>query len=443
MNKFDIDKQTLTDLNIFDAYGVTRSVFSLFNITSTIKGHDKLMDVFKAPSTDIKVLNERQELIRYLSGYSGDLYLDRTNMDFVESYLIQNGRPKSYSRISALVKSINYFFYPNQAYYLKEKGISEIIFLFKKLAEIFENLGGETKPRLIKEFDELLSVLFKEDLFSEIAGRNHRKISLFELEQLDVIFRGDGLRTIKLLLNLVYQFDAYFSVVKAARKYSLNLPNIHTEEQLLHIKGLFHPFLERPVVNDVAFEAGKNVCFLTGSNMAGKSTFLKSVGISIYLAHLGFPVPAVAMETGIWQGLMSTINLPDNLNQGYSHFYNEVLRVKHVAEKIKVSKNIFVIFDELFRGTNVKDAFEGSLSVIKSFSKIADCYFMISTHIIEVAEMIRFEENIMFKYLFTQMDHGNPVFTYQLRDGITEERIGMWIIENEKIAEILDNRDLN
>ncbi|MEH3114876.1 MutS-related protein [Pedobacter terrae] len=78
--------------------------------------------------------------------------------------------------------------------------------------------------------------------------------------------------------------------------------------------------------------------------MAGKSTFLKSVGISIYLAHLGFPVPAANMETGIWQGLISTINLPDNLNQGYSHFYNEVLRVKQVAEKIKVSKNIFCDF---------------------------------------------------------------------------------------------------
>lgn len=443
MNKFDIDKQTLNDLNIFDTYGVTRSVFSLFNFTSTIKGHDKLMDIFRSPSTDIKVINERQELIRYLSAYSGDLYLDRTNMDFVESYLIQNGRPKSYSRISALVKSVNYFFYPNQSYYLKEKGVSELIFLFKKLAEIFETLGGETKPRLVKEFDELLSVLFKEGLIREIAGRNHRKISLFELEQLDFIFRGDGLRTIKLLLNLVYQFDAYFSVVKAARKCGLNLPALKEGERLLHIKGLFHPFLESPVVNDMAFEAGKNVCFLTGSNMAGKSTFLKSVGISVYLAHLGFPVPAAAMETGIWQGLVSTINLPDNLNQGYSHFYNEVLRVKHVAEKIKASRNIFVIFDELFRGTNVKDAFEGTLSVIKSFSKIADCYFMISTHIVEVAETIRHEENIMFKYLFTQMEHGNPVFTYQLRDGITEERIGMWIIENEKIAEILNNRDLN
>lgn len=59
MNKFDIDKQTLTDLNIFDAYGLNKSVFSVFNFTSTIKGNEKLMEIFRAPSTDIQVINER------------------------------------------------------------------------------------------------------------------------------------------------------------------------------------------------------------------------------------------------------------------------------------------------------------------------------------------------------------------------------------------------
>ncbi|WP_293311979.1 MutS-related protein [Pedobacter sp. UBA5917] len=443
MNKFDIDKQTLTDLNIFDAYGLNKSVFSVFNFTSTIKGNDKLMEMFRAPSTDIEVINERQELIKYISNYSGDLYLDRTNMDFVESYLMQNSKIKSYSRISALAKSVNYFFYPNQAYYLKEKGVREIIFLLKKMSEIFSTLDGEIKPRLVNEFDDLVIRLFKQSMVKEITGRDERKITLFELEQLDFIFRGAEFRTVKLLLDLVYQFDAYFSVVKASRKYNLNLPYMSAKKQHLRIRGVFHPFIEHSVANDIEFGGGKNVCFLTGSNMAGKSTFLKSVGISIYLAHLGFPVPAASMETGIWQGLVSTINLPDNLNQGYSHFYNEVLRVKHVAEKIKVSKNIFVIFDELFRGTNVKDAFDGSLSVIRSFSKIVDCYFMISTHIVEVAEIIKSEQNMMFKYLFTRMEDGRPIFTYQLMDGITEERIGMWIIENEKISEILNSRDLN
>ena len=202
----------------------------------------------------------------------------------------------------------------------------------------------------------------------------------------------------------------------------------------------FIHFLDKPVVNDFELVGGKNVCFLTGSNMAGKSTFLKSIGLSIFLTHLGMPVPAKQMKTGIWKGLVSTINLPDNLNEGFSHFYNEVLRVKHVAEKIKVSKNVFVIFDKLFRGTNVKDAFDGSLSIISAFSKINECCFIISTHIVEVATQLKDDQNILFKCLFTEMEAGRPKFTYKLMDGITEERIGMWIIENEKISDILENR---
>ncbi|WP_316828041.1 MutS-related protein [Pedobacter miscanthi] len=442
MNKFDIDKQTLTDLNIFDAYGSNKSLFSLFNFTSTIKGSDKLLEIFKAPSTDIEIIKQRQGLIRYLSSYKGNLNFDRTNIEFVESYLIQNGKIKFYTKISALAKSINYFFYPNQAYYLKEKGIKEIVSLLKKLIEVFAELDQEAKPELVRTFDDIVLTLFKQQLIKTIVERDEKKISLFELEQLDFIFRGTVLSVVKRFLDLIHQIDAYFSVVKVGQKYNFTLPKLDVNNHHLQIKGVFHPFLDYPVVNDVEFETGKNVCFLTGSNMAGKSTFLKSVGISIYLAHLGLPVPAAYMETGIWQGLISTINLPDNLNEGYSHFYNEVLRVKHVAEKIRDAKHIFVIFDELFRGTNVKDAFDGSLAIIKSFSKIKDCYFMISTHIIEVAEMLKDNENIMFKYLFTKMEGNKPTFTYTLMDGITDERIGMWIIENEGIDEILSSRDL-
>ncbi|MBK6527650.1 MAG: hypothetical protein IPG07_20145 [Crocinitomicaceae bacterium] len=66
--------------------------------------------------------------------------------------------------------------------------------------------------------------------------------------------------------------------------------------------------------------------FLTGANMAGKSTLLKSLGLSIYLAHIGFPVPAKKFQTTLYNGIITTINLPDNINKGYSHFYHEVIR---------------------------------------------------------------------------------------------------------------------
>ncbi|HJY11425.1 MAG TPA: hypothetical protein VJ304_01480, partial [Flavobacterium sp.] len=266
MNKFDIDKQTLADLNIFEAYGLNKSVFSLFNFTSTIKGRDKLIDIFRTPSTDIQVINERQHVIKYLSGYSGNLDFDRTNIDFVESYLMQFAKIKSYSRISALTKSVNYFFYPNQGYYLKEKGIKEIIFLLKKLGEVFAGLNDKDKPELAKEFDDVVFSLFKQVLVKNIVERKEKKISIFELEELDFIFKKTELKTIKKFLDIIYQVDAYFSVVLAARKFNLTLPNVNLKARHFRINGVFHPFLSNPVANDIEFETEKNVCFLTGSN---------------------------------------------------------------------------------------------------------------------------------------------------------------------------------
>lgn len=172
--------------------------------------------------------------------------------------------------------------------------------------------------------------------------------------------------------------------------------------------------------------------------MAGKSTFLKSLSISIYLSHLGFPVPASKMKTSFFNGLLTTINLSDNLNKGYSHFYSEVLRVKHIANRINASENIFVVFDELFRGTNVKDAFEASFSVINSLSKINKGIYFISTHIIEAAEKLVDNPNIKFIYFDANMNNDTPNYTFKVKEGITDERLGLYILSKEKVIEIIE-----
>jgi DNA mismatch repair ATPase MutS len=173
--------------------------------------------------------------------------------------------------------------------------------------------------------------------------------------------------------------------------------------------------------------------------MAGKSTFLKSISISIYLSHLGFPVPAKYLETSIFNGLLTTINLSDNLNKGYSHFYNEVLRVKYVAERMNETGNIFVVFDELFRGTNVKDAYEASLSVISAFAKQNRGLFAISTHIIEIADKLNDHDSIFYKYFEANLVNEIPQYNYTIKDGVTNERIGMYILRKERVLEIIES----
>lgn len=178
--------------------------------------------------------------------------------------------------------------------------------------------------------------------------------------------------------------------------------------------------------------------------MAGKSTFMKSFAISIFLAHVGFPVPAGRMEFSVREGMFTTINLPDNLSMGYSHFYAEVLRLKRVAQEVRKTPNLVIIFDELFRGTNVKDAYDATLAVTEAFSEIRNCTFMISTHIIEVGEVLKERcSNIKFIYLPTVMEGSKPVYTYRLEPGITNDRHGMIIINNERIIETIEGKGGN
>ena len=174
--------------------------------------------------------------------------------------------------------------------------------------------------------------------------------------------------------------------------------------------------------------------------MAGKSTLMKAFGINIYLAHMGFPVSASKMEFSVKDGIYSSINVPDDLNQGYSHFYAEVLRVKKVAAAVSSGKDLVVIFDELFKGTNVKDAYEATLAVTAAFSAYRNCAYIISTHIIEAGEVLTHQcNNILPLYLPTIMNGNIPTYTYQLRAGISADRHGMMIIENEGIIDLLEN----
>ncbi len=161
----------------------------------------------------------------------------------------------------------------------------------------------------------------------------------------------------------------------------------------------------------------------------------------IHLAHIGFPVPARSLETSVFNGLLTTINLSDNINKGYRHFYNEVLRVKYVAERICQNGDIFVVFDELFRGTNVKDAFEASLSVIQAFSKIKKGAYAISTHIIEIAEQLDHNSDIFFQYFEANLINEVPHYSYKIKDGVTDERIGMYILKKEKVIETIENAE--
>ncbi len=255
----------------------------------------------------------------------------------------------------------------------------------------------------------------------------------------DHCLRGKMQKELKAIMQIIYWFDVNIAVSSVAAGNGFCYPEaLPAQNNLVNIEGLYHPMLAKAVSNPATFSFDRNVLFLTGANMAGKSTYMKSFGVAIFLAHMGFPVAAEKNELLREGWNFSSINVPDDLEHGYSHFYAEVLRVKTVAEAVDAGKNLVVIFDELFKGTNVKDAYEATLSITEAFSEHRNCLFIISTHIIEAGHALKpLADNIQFLFMPTVMQGHIPAYTYQLEEGITADRQGMLIIENEKILELI------
>src|SRR5437868_11714844 len=125
----------------------------------------------------------------------------------------------------------------------------------------------------------------------------------------------------------------------AVKTYSLSFPEfVEQGTPLVDAKGLYHILLPKPIAYDLQMNPDHNFLFLTGANMAGKSTLIKAVGSAVFLAHIGMGVPAEQMKLTLFDGLLSNINVEDNIAKGESYFFNEVQRVKNTVEKINDGK---------------------------------------------------------------------------------------------------------
>jgi len=433
-----MDRQTFADLEILEIKGVKNSIFGFFDKAISHGGKQELFVMFHYPLSDSREIRERQEVIRYIYEKKLSFSIDKYLLNFIELYLETPNKPVKVSRIDAWNKAFTNTLKPTSEYYIIQRGVKSLIeFLQELYSYATENSGHNYPPLLAQQFLFIAESIRNTELSRIIGFNTKKKISAMNRERFDHLFRYCEYERMKNILKIVYQIDAFQAVADTTAELGLVFPEI-IENKTIEITGLYHLFLKNAVKNDITLLEDSNMFFVTGANMAGKSTFLKAFGVAVYLAHIGFPVAASSMRTGVFNGLFSTINMADNLNKGYSHFYNEVLRVKKVAEEIKQTKNLIVIFDELFRGTNVKDAYDASFAIISAFAKVKGSVFLISTHIMEVADQLRSLKNIRFGYFHTAIEDKIPVYSYHLQDGVTEERLGMLIIENEGIIEIIN-----
>jgi len=296
-------------------------------------------------------------------------------------------------------------------------------------------------PQALQYYVDRISKLLQEEpmqrlLRTPLDAKFTRTENLYYAYHLRVVYRAQVLE----LIDIYSRIDAWYSMAVAVKTYNLQFPKfVDGAQPYFEAKGLYHVMLQKPVAYDLVMKPDENFVFLTGANMAGKSTLIKAVGASVFLAHIGMGVPAQSMQLTLFDGLLSNINVSDNIAKGESFFYNEVQRIKNTIQKINDGKKWLVLIDELFKGTHVEDAMKCSLAVIKGLVKIKNSLFILSTHLYEIGNELKGHSNISFKYFETDVSEEQLSFSYQLKDGISNDRIGYVILKREKVVEMLEN----
>ncbi len=442
--QYIIDKQTDTDLNISGRFRVN-SMFSFFDQTVT-KGASNLMEkIFLEPLLDFKKINSRKDVFKSLTDFNQEFPVTAEQFKEVEDYLSSTDHSNillsslAMAKIKLMKTLVN-----DEEYVSILDGITATKAFLKKVVPYFDCIahavqGTDFEQRVL----QAQAVLAEGNLANFIKSGEGGSTNSAACNRLLRYSCADGL---KLVLNVLVEADFYTTVSRVGRENGLVYAQaLGNKDMLVNMKNVRHPKVAGAIGNDICLTHEKNLIFLTGANMAGKSTLMKSISIAIHMAHLGFPLAVDSMEFTPLEGMFTSINVSDDITQGYSHFYAEVVRVKNVAEQVAKKKRFLVVFDELFKGTNVKDAYDGTVAITRALSGCRASIFIISTHIMEAGVTLREEcKNMQFLYLPTKMtEHGRPRYTYKLEEGIADDRYGMVIIKNEHIIEIIKNEKIS
>jgi len=469
------------DLDIFG----NKSLFHNINRTQTFKGKQKLAALLKKILPEEEILLN-QDAIKELSGKPefrqeimalGKAYRD--SEEIYERLLnwinIPLGKIAPVSVIIALttpalfIISLAIYFITNNSLFSTLSGWIfgfNLVFILSYLKMIKQETQHTTDiHNIIHNYGLIIDQIENEKFESEklkslqdklvyegkTAGSQIKKLaSLFS--KLDSINNAFGAA----LLNglMLYHFHELKNLLKWKKEHSAaiilwldiiaeiealnSFANLHynnpdftfpllNDENKIEFKNLAHPLLKKEgrIGNNINFDP--DFMILTGSNMSGKSTFLRCLGINMILAGAGAPVCAEEANINPLPVLVS-MRLSDSLSDSESYFFAEVKRLRFITDELKKNK-AFVLLDEILRGTNSEDKRTGTIKVIKRMI-VLNAVGAIATHDIEVCNLTdEYPEKLINRCFEAQIENNELYFDYCLRDGICKNKSATFLME--------------
>ncbi|MBD7912295.1 MULTISPECIES: MutS family DNA mismatch repair protein [Clostridium] len=294
------------------------------------------------------------------------------------------------------------------------------------------------KNKLVLSKDEDAAALIKKlsNIYDKISNRNNGLFMIFNVlllwdYQCMIQFEKWRIKSGKKLkkwFHVIGEFEALNSIsniIYDNPKWAM--PLISDKNYVIRAEKLGHPLLgEKMVRNDITIDKNKNILLITGSNMSGKSTFLRTIGINLVLSYIGAAVCAEKLECSLMQ-IFTCMRISDNLENSISSFYAEILRIKKIVKEVEKNENVFFILDELFKGTNSIDRHDGATALIMQLGSDG-ASGLISTHDLELCNLEHTYSKIKNYHFREYYLNDELKFDYKIREGASTTRNGKHLI---------------
>ena len=331
---------------------------------------------------------------------------------------------KSQSYLGAFIKGFGNYLFPISLL----KGIN---FKSELNINISDKLFG--KYNSLKEFSDLKSIMEALDnranLLITIILDGLFMRDIHTMIKLD-IWRKKNIDMISVWIDSVSQIEVLVSFAI----YKFNSPkNIFPEikeNEIISARNIYHPllFYKTPVSNDFNIQSLHQLDIVTGANMSGKSTFLRTIGINWILAHCGSTVSADSFFFTPMK-LFTSMRTSDNLSSGTSYFHAEILRLRSLVDMAEANDRLFIILDEILKGTNSLDKLNGSRQLILKLIKLPVAG-IIATHDLELGELEALYPNNIFNICFeVETVNDDLVYDYKLKPGVSQNMNASFLLK--------------
>jgi DNA mismatch repair ATPase MutS len=480
----DEDHNYSKDLDIFGE----NSLFQWINTCITYIGRNKLKDALSSPKYSTTEIHKRQEAIKELANNIGwtqrfaaeailsknknhdpeELFkwVEEKNEFFLKSWVIIIIRILPIITLAILASSL---IFSGISYKIGLLGIAlQIILLLLGFKEISRNLDTvyKYKDTIIiynkllmhiegKKFNSEYLIKLKErlvntegftasfqikklvNLVTLISDRKniyYMPIDILTLWDYQCLinlqrFKKASGSSLKAWLEVIGEMEALSSLSAIAYEHKdWAMPTFETGAPIFKAKNLGHPLLgSGRVYNDLTIEKSQNVLLITGSNMSGKSTLLRTTGINLVLAYAGAPVCAKDFHCSIMD-IYTCMRTSDNLEKNISSFYAELLRIKKLVNATKNKTPIFFLLDEIFKGTNSIDRHTGAKVLVTKLST-ENALGFVSTHDLELGDIENTNKKVRNYHLREYYKDDKLYFDYKLRTGVSTTRNALYLMK--------------